>query len=86
VLELQRIFDTAQTVDPNTMSLQYLETLKPFHAGPATKFAFPMEFTNLLTHFSVALRAFRHRRISFASKNASDLFLRYQIDRWPRIG
>ena len=35
-------------LDSKTMSLQYLDTLKALGAGPATKFIFPMEFTNLL--------------------------------------
>ncbi len=47
-LALGRIFEVAQTVDTNTMSLQYLEALKALGAGPATKFVFPMEFTRLL--------------------------------------
>ena len=48
---LERIFNTAQTVDQKTMTLQYFETLKEMGAGPATKFVFPMEFTNLLSNF-----------------------------------
>ena len=39
----------AQTVDANTMSLQYLETLKQIGSSPSTKFVIPMEFTNLLS-------------------------------------
>jgi len=50
-LALGRIFEIAQTVDINTMSLQYLETLKALGAGPATKYVFPMEFTKLLQPF-----------------------------------
>jgi hypothetical protein len=38
----------AHTVDSNTMSLQYLETLRTLGASPASKFIFPMEFTRLL--------------------------------------
>jgi len=50
-LALGKIFEIAQTVDINTMSLQYLETLKALGAGPATKYVFPMEFTKLLQPF-----------------------------------
>ncbi len=45
---LQRIFSVAKGIDAKTMSLQYLDALKALGAGPATKFIFPMEFTNLL--------------------------------------
>jgi regulator of protease activity HflC (stomatin/prohibitin superfamily) len=50
-LALGRIFEVAQTVDINTMSLQYLEALKALGAGPATKYVFPMEFSKLLQPF-----------------------------------
>lgn len=45
---LQAIYDVAQGVDANTMRLQYMEALKAVGQGPATKFVFPMEFTNLV--------------------------------------
>ena len=45
---LQHIFGAAKDVDAKTMSLQYLDALKALGASPATKFVFPMEFTNLL--------------------------------------
>jgi regulator of protease activity HflC (stomatin/prohibitin superfamily) len=45
---LDKIFEVAKTVDPKTMSLQYLETLKAIGASPSTKFIFPMEFTTML--------------------------------------
>jgi regulator of protease activity HflC (stomatin/prohibitin superfamily) len=45
---LDRIFRVAQTVDTNTMTLQYLDTLKDIGESPSTKFIFPMEFTRLL--------------------------------------
>ena len=48
---LQRIFETAQGVDPKTMTLQYFETLKALGASPSTKYIFPMEFTGLLESF-----------------------------------
>ena len=50
-LALQKIFEVAKTIDVNTMSLQYLETLKVLGAGPATKFIFPMEFASFLKPF-----------------------------------
>jgi regulator of protease activity HflC (stomatin/prohibitin superfamily) len=48
---LERIFSVAQTVDNNTMTLQYFETLKRMAEGASTKWIFPMEFTRLLEHF-----------------------------------
>lgn len=48
---LERIFAVAQTVDPKTMTLQYFETLKAIGASPATKYIFPLEFTNLIDNF-----------------------------------
>ncbi|MBI2956229.1 MAG: SPFH/Band 7/PHB domain protein [Acidobacteria bacterium] len=50
-LALEKIFSVARTVDANTMSLQYLETLKSLGASPATKFVFPMEFASFLKPF-----------------------------------
>ncbi len=50
-LALDKIFAVAKTVDTNTMSLQYLETLKTLGASPATKFIFPMEFASFLKPF-----------------------------------
>ena len=48
---LQRIFVVAQTLDPKTMGLQYLDTLKQIGNSPSTKYIFPMEFTNLMGTF-----------------------------------
>ncbi len=45
---LETVFHAAKGIDSKTMSLQYLDALKALGAGPATKFIFPMEFTNLL--------------------------------------
>ena len=45
---LDRIFRVAQTVDTNTMTLQYLDALRNIGESPSTKFIFPMEFTRLL--------------------------------------
>jgi regulator of protease activity HflC (stomatin/prohibitin superfamily) len=48
---LAKIYDTAKTIDPKTMTLQYFETLKSIGASPATKYIFPMEFTGMLENF-----------------------------------
>jgi hypothetical protein len=45
---LETVFSVAQAVDPKTMSLQYLDTLKVLGSGQATKIVIPMEFTQLL--------------------------------------
>lgn len=47
-LALETIFGVAQKVDNKTMTLQYLEALKAMGASPATKYIFPLEFTQLL--------------------------------------
>ncbi|MBI1743932.1 SPFH/Band 7/PHB domain protein [Candidatus Acetothermia bacterium] len=47
-LALDKIYQVAQTVDPKTLSLQYLEALKALGNSPATKFIFPLEFANFL--------------------------------------
>ena len=49
---LDRISGVARGIDPNTLSLQYLDTLKEVGAAESTKFIFPMEFTSLLRPFS----------------------------------
>ena len=51
-LALDKIFQVAQNIDANTLSLQYFETLKQLGSSSSTKFIFPMEFTNLLTPFT----------------------------------
>ena len=45
---LSRINEVAQSVDTNTMNLQYLETLKQVGASPASKFVLPLELTSAL--------------------------------------
>lgn len=45
---LQKIYDVAQGVDTNTMTLQYVEALKAMAAGASTKWILPMELTNML--------------------------------------
>jgi regulator of protease activity HflC (stomatin/prohibitin superfamily) len=47
-LALSKIFDVAQGIDSNTMSLQYLEALKQIGASPSTKFVVPLELSSLL--------------------------------------
>jgi regulator of protease activity HflC (stomatin/prohibitin superfamily) len=49
---LDKIFEVAQSVDSNTMTLQYFEALKAMGASPSTKYIFPMEFTSLLENFT----------------------------------
>ena len=48
---LDRIFAVAQTVDQKTMTLQYFQTLRDMGANPATKYIFPMEFSQFLESF-----------------------------------
>jgi regulator of protease activity HflC (stomatin/prohibitin superfamily) len=50
-LALGKILEVAKTLDTNTMSLQYLETLKNLGSSPSTKFIFPMEFASFLKSF-----------------------------------
>ena len=45
---LETIHAAAEGLDPNTMRLQYLDTLKALGQGPSAKFIFPMEFADLL--------------------------------------
>jgi len=47
-LALEKIESTANAIGSNTMSLQYLDTLRNVGSSPATKFVLPMEFTALL--------------------------------------
>jgi regulator of protease activity HflC (stomatin/prohibitin superfamily) len=46
---LLRIIEVAKGADTNTMTLQYLDTLKQIGASPSTKFIVPAELTGLLT-------------------------------------
>jgi regulator of protease activity HflC (stomatin/prohibitin superfamily) len=48
-LALNQIFEVARGLDANTMSLQYLETLKVLGSSESTKFVIPMEFSSLLS-------------------------------------
>ena len=47
-LALEKIFEVARQLDSNTMSLQYLDTLKVLGSTDSTKFVIPMEFSSLL--------------------------------------
>src|SRR3989304_4097359 len=49
---LEKIFGVARTIDNNTLTLQYFETLKRMAEGASTKWIFPLEFTRLLETFS----------------------------------
>jgi regulator of protease activity HflC (stomatin/prohibitin superfamily) len=48
-LALAKIFEVAKTLDANTMSLQYLDTLKQIGNSPSTKLVVPMELAGLLS-------------------------------------
>lgn len=50
-LALGKIFEVAKMLDANTMSLQYLDTLKTLGASASSKFIFPMEFASFLKPF-----------------------------------
>jgi regulator of protease activity HflC (stomatin/prohibitin superfamily) len=45
---LRQIYESARDLDPNTMTLQYLDALKKLGASPATKFVVPLELSQLL--------------------------------------
>lgn len=45
---LEKVFDVAKGIDNQTISLEYLDTLKDLGQGQATKFIFPTEFMTLL--------------------------------------
>jgi len=49
---LDKIFSIAQTIDMNTMTLQYFDTLKTIGTSPSTKYIFPLEFTSMLENFT----------------------------------
>ena len=48
---LEKISGVAESIDSNTLSLQYFDTLKSLGESESTKFIFPMEFTQLLNPF-----------------------------------
>jgi regulator of protease activity HflC (stomatin/prohibitin superfamily) len=47
-MALHQLNESASGADSNTMLLQYLDTLKAMGNSPATKYIFPMEFTQLV--------------------------------------
>jgi regulator of protease activity HflC (stomatin/prohibitin superfamily) len=51
-MALSKIFEVAKGIESNTMSLQYLETLRVLGQSPATKFVLPLEFTRLIEPFT----------------------------------
>jgi regulator of protease activity HflC (stomatin/prohibitin superfamily) len=55
-LALSQISQAAEGLDPNTMTLQYLDALKKLGASPATKFVVPMELTGLLSGLTAPLQ------------------------------
>ena len=53
-LALETINSAAQTLDPRTMSLQYLDALRTIGSSGATKIVFPMEFEQFLKPLGAA--------------------------------
>ncbi|MGE5226887.1 MAG: SPFH domain-containing protein [Planctomycetaceae bacterium] len=51
-LALQRIFETASTVDDKTMQLQYLDALKQVGMSASSKIVVPMELSGLVAGFA----------------------------------
>ena len=51
-LALDKVNDVAQSINANTLSLQYFDTLQKLGESSSTKFIFPMEFTSLLNRFT----------------------------------
>ena len=52
---LQRIYETAQGVDSNTMGLQYLEMMKHLGEGESTKWIIPMDLASMAGTLTGAL-------------------------------
>ncbi len=53
---LARVLDVGKHLDANTVTLQYLDTLKQLGQSPATKYIFPLEFLGLLTDITQKVR------------------------------
>jgi regulator of protease activity HflC (stomatin/prohibitin superfamily) len=56
-LALKTIYEVANTVDRNTMNLQYLDALKQIGASPSSKIVVPMELGNLVAGFTAITQA-----------------------------
>src|SRR3984957_2514297 len=54
-LALTQIYESAKSLDANTMTLQYFDALKKLGASPATKFVVPMELSGLLAGMTSSL-------------------------------
>ena len=50
-IALTEIWERARDVDPNTMTLQYFDTLRRLGESASTKFIFPLELTAMLESF-----------------------------------
>lgn len=48
---LEQIYQVAQNIDSQTMTLQYFDTLRSIGTSPSTKFIFPLEFTSMISNF-----------------------------------
>jgi regulator of protease activity HflC (stomatin/prohibitin superfamily) len=60
-LALTQIYQSAHTLDANTMTLQYFDALKKLGASPATKLVVPMELSGLLASMTASLgNSFTH--------------------------
>ena len=55
---LQRVYETAQNVDPNTMGLQYLDMMKNLGEGASTKWIIPMELGSIAGPIAAAMEGF----------------------------
>ena len=51
-MALDRIYQTARTLDEKTLSLQYLDMMKVMAAGPSTKWILPMELSSFMQGFA----------------------------------
>ena len=57
---LEKILEVARGLDPNTMLLQYLDTLKQVGTSPSTKFVIPVELSGLLQNLGQAAVGSNH--------------------------
>jgi len=55
---LQRVYETAQNVDPNTMGLQYLDMMKNLGEGASTKWIIPMELGSIAGPIAAVMEGF----------------------------